>query len=134
MNATQSVNQLAEAAQSKDFAQPDEVREFDKGKVEIIKLGGATIGRATLQPGWTWATCVKPIAQTPSCQAAHLQYHVSGILRVRMDDGTEVQCNPGDVSFLPPGHDAWVVGNQPAVIVDFQGMIDYAKGQEHDCR
>ena len=129
MNATQSVKQLVEAAEAKGFDHPDEIREFDKGKVELIKIGGATIGRATLQPGWRWATCVQPIAQTPSCQAAHLQYHIAGRLVVRMDDGTEVRCQPGDVSFLPPGHDAWVEGDEPAVIVDFQGMVDFAKCQ-----
>ncbi|MEO5715230.1 MAG: cupin domain-containing protein [Luteolibacter sp.] len=131
MNATQDINQLAHLAEARGFEHPEEVREFLKGKVELIKLGGATIGRATLEPGWQWSTCVQPIAKTHSCEAAHLQYHVSGILVVRMDDGTEVQCNPGDVSFLPPGHDAWVVGDKPAVIVDFQGMIDFAKNPEH---
>ena len=128
MNAVHNAKQLSELADSKGFDKPDEVREFPKGKVELINIGGATIGRATLQPGWKWSTCVQPIAKTDSCEAAHLQYHVAGILMVKMDDGTEVQCNPGDVSFLPPGHDAWVVGNEVAVIVDFQGMIDYAKG------
>ena len=127
MNAIHNAKELAE---SMGFDKPDEVREFPKGKVELINIGGATIGRAILQPGWRWSTCVQPIAKTPSCEAAHLQYHVAGILMVKMDDGTEVQCNPGDVSFLPPGHDAWVVGNEVAVIVDFQGMIDYAKGSK----
>jgi len=114
-------------AETKNFGKPDEVREFPKGKVELVRVGEATVGRAVLQPGWRWATSVKPMAKTESCQAPHFQYHVSGVLRVRMDDGTEFDCKPGDVSLLPPGHDAWVVGNEPAVVVDFQGMIDYAK-------
>jgi len=108
-------------AEVKNFAMPDEVREFPKGKVDVIKVSGATVGRAVLEPGWRWATSVK------SCEAAHFQYHVSGVLRIRMDDGTEFDCKPGDVSLLPPGHDAWVVGNEPVVVVDFQGMINYAK-------
>jgi hypothetical protein len=115
------------AAEWKNFSVSDEVREFPKGKVELLKIGGATVGRATLQPGWRWATSVKPIAKTNSCQAPHFQYHLSGILHVVMDDGAEFDCKPGDVSILPPGHDAWVVGNEPVVVVDFQGMIDYAK-------
>jgi hypothetical protein len=114
-------------AELKSYGKPDEVREFPKGRVELVKIGGATVGRAILQPGWKWSESVKPIAKTRSCEAPHFQYHVSGILRVRMDDGTELDCKAGDVSLLPPGHDAWVVGNEPAVIVDFQGMIDYAK-------
>ncbi|MGA3267952.1 MAG: cupin domain-containing protein [Verrucomicrobiota bacterium] len=114
-------------AELKNFGKPDEVREFAKGKVNVVKIGGATVGRATLEPGWRWATSVKPLAKTESCQAAHFQYHVAGVLRVRMDDGAEFDCKPGDVSLLPPGHDAWVVGNEPAVVVDFQGMVDFAK-------
>jgi len=111
----------------KSFEEPDEVREFPKGRLELIKIGGAMIGRAILEPGWRWASSVKPIAKTKSCQAPHFQYHISGVLKVRMDDGTEFECRPGDVSFLPSGHDAWVVGDQPVIIVDFQGMVDYAK-------
>jgi hypothetical protein len=111
----------------KGFGKPDEVREFPKGRLDLIKLGGATIGRATFEPGWRWSTSVQPIAKTKSCEAAHLQYHVSGVMRVKMDDGTEFDCRPGDVSLLPSGHDVWVVGDEPAVVVDFQGMLDYAK-------
>ena len=114
-------------AEMKSFEKPDEVREFPKGRLELIKIGGATIGRAILEPGWRWSSSVQPLAKTKSCEAPHFQYHVSGVLKILMDDGTEFECRPGDVSFLPSGHDAWVVGDQPAVIVDFQGMIDYAK-------
>jgi quercetin dioxygenase-like cupin family protein len=106
---------------------PDETRTFEKGKLELVKTGGATIGRAILQPGWRWSTHVKPIVKTKSCEAPHLQYHVSGTLHVLMDDGTEKDCKAGDVALVPPGHDTWVVGNEPVVIVDFQGMADYAK-------
>jgi hypothetical protein len=114
-------------AELKSFGKPEEVREFPKGRVDLLKVGGATVGRATFEPGWKWSTSVQPIAKTKSCEAPHFQYHVSGVLMVLMDDGTELECKPGDVSLLPSGHDAWVVGNEPAVIVDFQGMIDYAK-------
>jgi hypothetical protein len=105
---------------------PDEVRTFDKGKVELVTIGGATIGRAVFQPGWKWSTSVKPLAKTSSCEAPHFQYHVSGTLQVVMDDGTRRECKAGDVSWLPSGHDAWVVGDEPVVVVDFQGMVDYA--------
>ena len=116
-----------EVAELKHFGKPDEVREFPKGRVELIRIGGATIGRAVFEPGWRWASSVQPIAMTKSCEAPHFQYHVSGVLRVLMDDGAEFDCKPGDVSLLPSGHDAWVVGNEPAIVVDFQGMLDYAK-------
>lgn len=118
-------------AECKSFASPDEVREFPKGRLELVKIGGATIGRAIFQPGWRWATSVQPIAKTRSCEAPHFQYHVAGILRIRMDDGTELDCRPGDVSLLPSGHEAWVIGDEAAVVVDFQGMIDYATTHRH---
>jgi hypothetical protein len=115
------------AAELKHFTKPDEVRDFPQGRVELITIGGAVIGRAVFEPGWRWATSVQPIAKTKSCEAPHFQYHVSGVLRVKMDDGSELDCKAGDVSLLPSGHDAWVVGNEPAVVVDFQGMLDYAR-------
>jgi hypothetical protein len=122
--------QAATTAELKRFDRPDEVREFTKGRLELIKVGGATIGRAVFEPGWRWATSVQPIVKTKSCEAPHFQYHVAGVLRIRMDDGAEFDCRPGDVSLLPSGHDAWVIGDEAAVVVDFQGMIDYARGDE----
>jgi hypothetical protein len=116
-----------EKAELMNFGKPDEVREFPKGRLELIKLGGATVGRGIFEPGWRWATSVQPLAKTASCEAPHFQYHVSGVLMVRMDDGSEFECRAGDVSLLPSGHDAWTVGNEPAIVIDFQGMIDYAK-------
>lgn len=113
-------------AEQKSFGKPDEVRTFPKGKLELVKVGGAVIGRITLEPGWKWSTSVKPLAKTESCEAPHFQYQVSGTLRVVMDDGAEFDCKAGDVSLLPSGHDAWVVGDKPVVAVDFQGMQDYA--------
>lgn len=116
-------------AEVKNFDRPEEVREFPRGKLELIKIGGATIGRATFEPRWRWTESVQPLAKTKSCEAPHFQYHVSGVLRIRMDDGTEFDCKAGEVSLLPSGHDAWVIGDEPAVVVDFQGMIDYAKSK-----
>ena len=110
-----------------DFAEPDEVRTFEHGKVELLKVGGSEIGRLTLEPGWRWSQHVKPIAGTESCEAPHFQYHVSGTLRVRMDDGTEFDAKAGQITSLPSGHDAWVVGDEDVVVVDFFGASDYAK-------
>jgi hypothetical protein len=118
---------LLEKAEVKSYENPDEVREFPAGCLELLKIGGATLGRAIFQPGWKWSASVQPIVKTASCEAPHFQYHVSGALRVRMDDGSEFDCCPGDVSLLPSGHDAWVVGDEPVVVVDFQGMLDYAR-------
>lgn len=120
-------SKVLEKAEAKSFDKPDEVRTFPKGRLELIKIGGATIGRAIFEPGWRWSTSVQPLAKTKSCEAPHFQYHISGTIRIVMDDGTELECKAGDVSLLPVGHDAWVVGDEPVVIVDFQGMVDYAK-------
>ena len=116
-----------EKMQKKSLARPDETRSFDKGKVEPVTVNDVTFGRATLQPGWKWSTCVKPLVQTQSCEVPHLQYHISGRLHVVMNDGTAQDFGPGDESWLPPGHDAWAVGNDPVVVVDISGMKDYAK-------
>src|SRR6202011_5254802 len=113
--------------EKKNLSQPDEARAFPQGCLELVTLGGITFGRATFQPGWKWSTSVKPLVQTRSCEVPHLQYHVSGRLRVVMDDGTEEEFGPGDVSLLPPGHDAWVVGNEPVVVIDTGGLASYAK-------
>ena len=116
-----------EKAEKKSFGKPSEVREFPFGKLELVNFGSSSVGKIIFQPGWRWSKSVKPIAKTDSCQAAHFQYQISGILHVVMDDGQEFDIHPGEVSLIPPGHDAWVVGNEPVVAVDFQGMRDYAK-------
>jgi hypothetical protein len=109
------------------FEKPDEVRQFPHGRVEIVTVGGAGIGRLVLEPGWRWSNDVKPIAGTDLCEAPHMQYHVSGRVHVVMADGTEFEAGPGDVTSLPQGHDAWVVGDEPVVVVDWYGASNYAR-------
>ena len=114
-------------AEHKNLSSADERRTFEKGKLELINIGGGTVGRLTLEPGWRWSKHVKPIAKTEWCEAPHFQYQVSGRLRVKMEDGAEFDLGAGDVSVLPKGHDAWVVGNEPVVLVDWYGVSNYAK-------
>jgi len=112
----------------KRFARPDETRPFtDKGRAEILKFGDGAVGRGIFEPGWKWSVHVKPIAATRSCQVAHSGYCVSGRMHVVMDDGQEAEIGPGDYAVIPPGHDAWTVGREPCVIVDFAGMESYAR-------
>jgi hypothetical protein len=115
------------ALESQSFDAPDETRTFDKGRLDIITLGDATVGRATFEPGWKWSESVKPIAGTDSCEAAHLGYVVSGHIHVQMDDGTEGDAGPGDLFNVAPGHDAWVVGDETCVLVDYEGASHYAQ-------
>ena len=117
----------AAKVENKTFNRPDEVRKFEKGKVDVVNLGESIVARATFEPGWKWSTCVKPIANTNSCMAAHLGYQLAGTLVTRMDDGSETTSKAGDVLNIPPGHDAWVVGNENVVVLDFAGMANYAK-------
>src|SRR2546422_7247993 len=115
----------------KHLNSPDEVRKFENGKIELVKMGGGTIGRAKFEPGWRWSKHVKSIAKTDSCEAPHFQYHVSGRLAIKMDDGTELIAGPGDVTALPSGHDAWVVGDEPVVVIDWFGASNYGKPHAH---
>jgi quercetin dioxygenase-like cupin family protein len=108
------------------FESPDEVREFDKGRFELIRIGGMTIGRATYEPGWKWSEHVGPTAGTESCQVEHVGLVISGQAAVRMDDGTERVMRPGDLFHVPPGHDSWVVGDEQYVSLHFLGAGDYA--------
>lgn len=114
-------------AEYKNFSSPDETRNFNHGKLELLNISGGSVGRLTLEPGWRWSQDVKPIAGTEWCEAPHFQYQVSGRLRVRMEDGTEFELGAGDVSTLPSGHDAWVVGDEPVILVDWYGASNYAK-------
>lgn len=113
----------------KSLDTPDETRSFGAGtgKLELVDSGQGLVGRATFQPGWRWSEHVKPLQGTDSCEAAHLGYYVSGRMRVVMDDGEEMEFGPGDFAAIPPGHDAWIVGDEPCVVIDWQGFADYAK-------
>jgi quercetin dioxygenase-like cupin family protein len=114
--------------EKKSMNLPDEIRTFEKGKLELTTFkNGTTIGRITLEPGWSWDKCVKPIVKTNSCQAPHIQYMISRRIKVIMDDGSEEEFGPGDTAVVPPGHNAWVVGNETVVGIDFTGLNDYAK-------
>jgi quercetin dioxygenase-like cupin family protein len=114
----------------KNIDSPEQSRPFKdgKGRMELVELGGQTVGRATFEPGWRWSSHVKPIAGTASCEAPHRGYFVSGRMVVRMDDGEEMEFGPGDFMTIAPGHDAWVVGDEPCVALDWQAAAQYAKG------
>lgn len=103
----------------KNLDNPDEKRSFEHGDVRLVKLSGMTIARAEFNPGWEWVTDVAPLVGTDSCQATHTSYVVSGRLHVRMDDGREAELGPGDAHIVGPGHNAWVVGDEACITVDF---------------
>ena len=112
----------------KGFSSPEEKRPFvDKGEGLVVTLGGRTVIKGTFNPGWHWAEHVKPIAGTETCQSPHLLYVLSGRMALRMDDGTEGDAGPGDLFDIAPGHDAWIVGNEPCVVLDFEGASNYAR-------
>jgi hypothetical protein len=116
------------SAYKKSIATPDEVREFPNGRLEVVNVGDLVFARMTVQPGWSWSSSVKPLAQTDSCEFPHETYVLSGALHVKMDDGTELDLTAGDVAVIGPGHDAWVVGDEPCVLIDFADEDDeYAK-------
>jgi quercetin dioxygenase-like cupin family protein len=117
------------ALERKSLNKPEETRPFKdgKGKMDVVNVGSHTLGRGVFEPGWRWPEHVKPIAGTPSCQAAHTGYVLEGRMAVRMDDGSEAEYGPGDAFYMPPGHDAWIVGNQRCVLIDFTGVAKYAQ-------
>jgi quercetin dioxygenase-like cupin family protein len=110
----------------KRFDAPDETRVFDKGSFEVVEIGGMTIGRARYEPGWKWSEHVGALSGTPTCEVEHLGMVVSGRAAVSMSDGRELVMEPGDVFAIPPGHDSWVVGDEPYVSLHFLGASDYA--------
>lgn len=112
----------------KSFDTPDESRTPPKTTVEVVKLGDETAARLTFQPGWRWSESVKPVAKTESCQARHVGAIVSGHLHVIHTDGSEGDARPGDAYVIEPGHDAWVVGDEPVVAFEFESAETYAKG------
>jgi hypothetical protein len=116
--------------QSSNLDTPDETRKFAHGELGVVTLSGATLGRAVLQPGWRWSNDVKPVAGTESCQAAHTGYIISGRIHVTMNDGAEADLGPGDAFVISPGHDAWVVGDEPCVNLDWSGAANFAKPAE----
>jgi quercetin dioxygenase-like cupin family protein len=120
---------MANGVEVKRFDAPDESRPFEScGKVDLVRLEGHEIGRATFEPGWRWSEHVKPIAGTESCEFAHLGFVLSGRMRVRMDDGRKTEVVPGDAFSIPPGHDAETVGEEACVVVDLaEEDGDYAK-------
>jgi len=113
----------------KRFEQPDEVREFELGKFELVHLGGMTIGRATYQPGWKWSEHVgKPLGQS-HCQVEHVGMVVSGCATAAIEGGEIIEMHPGSLFYIPPGppgHDSWVVGDEPYVSLHFMGAEHYA--------
>lgn len=117
------------AVESKSFGSPDETRPFvDKGAAQVLTLGGSTVLKGRFEPGWRWSEHLRPIAGTDTCQSPHLLYVLSGHMHVAMSDGTEGDVGPDDVARIEPGHDAWVVGDEPCVVVDFGASPAYAQG------
>ena len=110
----------------KRFDEPDEVREFDHGRFELVHLGGMTIGRATYRPGWKWSQHVGAELGAKSCHVEHVGMVVSGCATAAMDNGEIIEMRAGDVFYIPPGHDSWVVGDDPYVSLHFMGAEDYA--------
>ena len=113
--------------QSKPHSSPDEVRTPEKSLVEIVRLEGFTFGRFTFQPGWRWSTCIKPVVKTDQCQLSHVGYAVSGRLTVRLKDGSQKSIVGGESYTIPPGHDAWVEGNESFVGIEVMSADQYAK-------
>jgi class 3 adenylate cyclase len=116
--------------QRRRFTEPSDVRTMPRGRIEVVELDDTVVGRMTYEPGWRWSVDVRPIAGTDTCQYHHVGMALSGLLRVQMPDGTELEIGPGDVFEIPPGHDAWVVGDEPWVSVDFEAMRTYGKGRD----
>jgi len=115
---------------ARTFDAPDETRTPDKTLLQVVHLESATVARLTAQPGWRWSECIKPIVGTDSCQARHLGLTVSGRIHVQHDDGTEADIGPGEAYLIEPGHDAWVVGDEPLVAYEFESTTaeKYARG------
>lgn len=113
--------------ESKSHRTPDEIRKPDKTKVEIVRLDGFTVGRYTMEPGWSWSKCIKPVVKTDSCQLTHMGHAVAGSITVRMNDGTQKTIHSGESYTIPPGHDAWVDGKESFVGIEVMSAEQYAK-------
>lgn len=114
----------------KRFETPDEVRTFEKGKFELSHIGGMTIGRATYEPGWKWSVHVGQATGAKSCQVEHVGLVISGRATAAMDNGRVIEMKAGDLFYIEPGHDSWVVGNQPYISLHFMGAGEYAKAKK----
>jgi hypothetical protein len=111
----------------KSFDAPDETRSFEKGKLEIVRIGGMTLGRASYEPGWKWSTHVSPLAGTPFCEVEHIGLVVSGRAMAAMGDGRELELAAGTLFYIPPvAHDSWVIGDETYVSLHFMGADQYA--------
>lgn len=119
---------LAGATTVKSSGTPDEVREFEggMGRMEVVHLPCGDVGKGTFEPGWRWSQHVGPIAGTASCEVEHVGYVLAGHMTIRMDDGTEQHVGPDDFAHIPPGHEAWVDGDEACVFLDFGGLAGYA--------
>ncbi len=113
--------------EKRSLNQPDEIRSLPKARIEVVRAGGHTLMRVRFEPGWRWSEHIKPTVGTESCEVPHVGYLLSGQLATRMNDGTELIFRAGDFAVIPPGHDGWVVGDEPAEFLDFQGGERYGK-------
>jgi hypothetical protein len=113
--------------QGKNFDTPDDILSFPLGEAALVRLPNGVVGKGVIQPGWRWSTHVKPIVKTEWCEETHIGYIISGRMAIRMADGTAREFGPGDVAFVPPGHDGWVVGDEPLVSIDWAGVEDFAQ-------
>lgn len=115
----------------KSHEKPDELRTPNKTRVEVVRLDGFTVARFIFEPGWRWSECIKPVVNTSSCQNSHVGYAVSGRLTVTATDGTKKNIGPGESYTIPPGHDAWVEGNEPFVCIEVISAEQFAKPHSH---
>ena len=113
--------------ESKSHDKPDELRTPDKTRVEVVRLEGFTMGRFIMQPGWRWSGCIKPVVKTESCQNSHVGYAVAGHLVVVAADGTKKRIGPGESYTIPPGHDAWVDGDEPFICIEVMSAEQFAR-------
>ena len=121
-----NANELAVV--QKRFESPDEVRTFEKGKLEVVRIGGLTVGRAAYEPGWQWSKHVGPQVGASRCHVEHVGMVLSGVATVAFDDGTVIELRPGTLFWVPAApHDSWVVGDSPYVSLHFMGAETYAK-------
>lgn len=116
---TPSLMKRSELVDHRDIDQPDRTKNVPHGRIDLVDVGDSTIGRTRFEPGWRWSQDVKPLAKTEHCQLLHRIFIVTGRMRIQMEDGSEVELGAGDAAYVPPGHDAWVVGDEPVVNISF---------------